>query len=369
MRSCEVRPLQLVTYENGLQMQERLVAMRQREEIVDQLLLLQHTSVFTLGRGGDRGNLLASPDQLSASRIRFYETNRGGDITYHGPGQLVGYPILHLGEGNRDVRKYVTKLEEVLIRTVREFGVEAQRLENNRGIWVGNEKLAAIGVRIARWVTSHGFALNIDPDMTHYRMITACGLPDRGVTSLRKLTKEPIVVEEVTPVVMRHFADVFDRELQVRRPEMKVAKVVIHDGENVLLLRRTAKAGDFWQPVTGQVEDGELVADAARRELIEETAVDAPVEPLGITQSFMIDPLFTGTATPVFADEEAFVARFAPGTKPVLDSSEHVEARWFTFPEAYEIIRWSDDREAIERVQSSLRLPACSSPDQVEPHS
>jgi len=362
MRACDVRTLGLVTYENGLQMQERLVSMRQKEEIADQLLLLQHTPVFTLGRGGDKGNLLATPAQMQSSRIRFYETNRGGDITYHGPGQLVGYPILHLGEGNRDVRKYVTKLEEVLIRTVRELGIEATRSEKNRGIWAGNQKLAAIGVRIARWVTSHGFALNIDPDMSHYDMITACGLRDSGVTSIRKLANRAITVDEVIPLVTKQFALIFERELWFPKAEMDVVKVVIHDGERVLLFRRTPAAGDFWQPVTGRVEEGESHVQAARRELVEETGIDAPVEALEVTQSFMIDPAFSGSETPVFADEEAFMARFARDATPRLDAGEHVEARWFTFPEAYEIIRWSDDREAIERVESFLgRTPSAGS--------
>src|SRR5579872_3922306 len=140
MRVCELRNLHLVTYENGMHLQQKLASLRQSEAIPDQLLLLEHPPVITLGRGGDPSNLLASPDQLRARGIRFYETSRGGDITYHGPGQIVGYPILHLGEGNRDVRKYVTKLEEVLIRTVAEYGIVATRVEGKRGIWTGNNK-------------------------------------------------------------------------------------------------------------------------------------------------------------------------------------------------------------------------------------
>ena len=149
-RTCELRNLRLVTYENGTHLQQKLVGLRQGEAIPDQLLLLEHPPVITLGRGGDVANLLASPDILRANGVRYYETTRGGDITYHGPGQVVGYPIIHLGEGNRDVRKYVTKLEEVLIRTVAHYGITAQRAEGKRGIWVGNNKIAAIGVRIAR---------------------------------------------------------------------------------------------------------------------------------------------------------------------------------------------------------------------------
>jgi len=155
-----------------MKLQEKLVEMRQREQIDDQLLLLEHPPVITLGRSGDAGNLLASQQVLESQRVRFYETTRGGDITYHGPGQIVGYPILHLGEGHRDVRKYVTRLEEVLIRTVAEYGITAARLEGKRGIWVGANKIAAIGVRIARWVTSHGWALNVSTNLDHFRLIT-----------------------------------------------------------------------------------------------------------------------------------------------------------------------------------------------------
>ncbi|MBW3670049.1 MAG: lipoyl(octanoyl) transferase LipB, partial [Acidobacteria bacterium] len=183
-RRCEVRRLHLVTYENGMAMQERLVEMRKADRIDDQLLLLQHPAVITLGRAGKIENLLVEGPDLESCGVRFYETTRGGDITYHGPGQLVGYPILHLGEGRRDIRKYVWAVEEVLIHVARDFGVEAERNEAQRGVWVGDEKLAALGVRISRWTTSHGFALNVSSNLDHFRLITPCGIADKGVTSL-----------------------------------------------------------------------------------------------------------------------------------------------------------------------------------------
>ncbi|HWW60598.1 MAG TPA: lipoyl(octanoyl) transferase LipB, partial [Thermoanaerobaculia bacterium] len=184
MRPCEIHQLYLVTYENGMKLQQKLVELRQGDEIADQLLLLEHPPVITLGRGGELTNLLATSDVLRAKGVRFFETTRGGDITYHGPGQVVGYPILHLGDGNRDVRKYVTKLEEVLIRTVAEYGITATRIDGKRGIWVGRNKIAAIGVRLARWVTSHGWALNVGTNLEHFRLITPCGLHGMGVTSI-----------------------------------------------------------------------------------------------------------------------------------------------------------------------------------------
>src|SRR5437016_101017 len=180
-----------------MRLQQKFVEMRRNGEVDDQLLLLEHPPVITLGRGGDARNLLAAPGTLRAQRVRFYETTRGGDITYHGPGQLVGYPIVHLGEGRRDVRKYMTALEEVLIRTVAEYGITAERSDGRRGIWVGNEKIAAIGVRIARWVTSHGFALNVNTNLEHFRLITPCGIQGSGVTSIAHLTGRAIALDDV----------------------------------------------------------------------------------------------------------------------------------------------------------------------------
>src|SRR5437660_7803790 len=200
--------------------------MLQNDQTTEQLLLLDHPPVPTLGRGGDARNRLAAPEILQSQRVRYYETTRGGDITYHGPGQLVGYPILHLGEGRRDVRKYVTALEEVLIRTVAEYGITAQRADGRRGIWVGDEKIAAIGVRIARWVTSHGFALNVNTNLEHFRFITPCGLQDSGVTSISVEAgfSRP---DDVRARLADHFAEVFEREMVPREPTIRLVKVMI----------------------------------------------------------------------------------------------------------------------------------------------
>src|SRR6266566_3416446 len=235
-RICELRNLRLVTYENGMHLQQKFVSLRQSDAIPDQLLLLEHPPVITLGRGGDAANLLASPEALRANGVRFFETTRGGDITYHGPGQVVGYPILHLGEGSRDVRKYVTKLEEVLIRTVAEYGVTAERIAGRRGIWVGDNKIAAIGVRIARWVTSHGFALNVNTNLEHFRLITPCGLPGTGVTSISNELGHAVFTSEVRALLAKNFASVFEREVVPRDATIRLVKGMIHDGERVLLL-------------------------------------------------------------------------------------------------------------------------------------
>jgi len=359
MRRCEIHRLHLVTYENGMKLQQKLVEMRQREEIVDQLLLLEHPPVITLGRGGDATNLLATPEALAHHGVRFYETTRGGDITYHGPGQIVGYPILHLGEGNRDVRKYVSAIEEVLIRTVAEYGITAERADGKRGIWVGNDKIAAIGVRIARWVTSHGWALNVSTNLDHFRLITPCGLHGTGVTSIERETGRRVPLEEVREILAVKFAEVFGRELVPRAETIRLIKVIVHDGERVLLLHRKAERGNFWQPITGAIENGESTLDAARRELREETGHDVEPCSLDLTQSFMIESQYLESRhpAPVIASEPAFAVRVDSRLPIRVDALEHDTWGWFTFAEAYERIRWSDDREALERLEV-LATPA-----------
>jgi len=363
MRRCEIHRLHLVTYENGMKLQQKLVEMRQREEIVDQLLLLEHPPVITLGRGGDETNLLATPEALAHHGVRFYETTRGGDITYHGPGQIVGYPILHLGEGNRDVRRYVSAIEEVLIRTVAEYGITAARVDGRRGIWVGNDKIAAIGVRIARWVTSHGWALNVSTNLEHFRLITPCGLHGTGVTSIERETGRSVPIDEVREILAVKFAEVFERELVPRAETIRLVKVLVHDGERVLLLHRKAERGNFWQPITGAIENGESTLDAARRELREETGHDADPRSLDLTQSFMIESQYLESRhpAPVIASEPAFEARVDSRLPIRVDTLEHDTWGWFTFAEAYERIRWSDDREALDRLairNSQLATPA-----------
>jgi lipoyl(octanoyl) transferase len=178
------------------------------------LFLLEHTSVVTLGKNASDGNLRLSHDEYASRGIEVVETGRGGDVTWHGPGQIVGYPILHFAEHERDIRKYVWNLEEVMIRTAGDYGVVAERVEGLRGIWVGEEKLAAIGVRIARWTTLHGFAFNVQPDLGNFDLIVPCGIEDKGVTSLQKLLGPscPTLVE-VQSRLCAHLSDVLQRKL------------------------------------------------------------------------------------------------------------------------------------------------------------
>jgi lipoyl(octanoyl) transferase len=216
-RRLEIRRLGRVGYSDALELQRRLVEERRAERIDDVLLLLEHPEVLTLGVRGDggRSHIVATSDALALRGIEVHEAGRGGDITYHGPGQIVGYPILDLRPDRCDVHRYVRDLEEVLIRTARDYGIAAGRVSGLTGIWVGREKLAAIGVRISRWITSHGFALNVTTDLANFDLIVPCGIADRGVTSLAAVLGRSVGLAEVDDRLAAHFGEVFDRTLTV----------------------------------------------------------------------------------------------------------------------------------------------------------
>ena len=209
----DVRRLGLVDYQAALDLQKDLVERRKQGLISDRLLLLEHPHVITLGarNHSSRANLLETPESLARQGVALFETGRGGDVTYHGPGQLVGYPILELPADRRDVHRYVRDLEEVLIQAVSDVGVAAARIPGLTGIWVGDEKLAAIGVRISRWVTSHGFALNVSTDLSRFGLIVPCGITDKGVTSLERLLGRPVLMDEVADRVAARFEAAFGR--------------------------------------------------------------------------------------------------------------------------------------------------------------
>jgi len=213
MKPLQVQRLGLVPYADGLELQRRLVEDRKADRIADTLLLLQHPHVITVGVKKDgREHILASPDRLASLGVDVFETGRGGDVTYHGPGQLVGYPIFDLNPDRRDVHQYVRDIEEVMIRVCAGYGLTAGRVKGFSGAWIGDEKIGAIGVRISRWVTSHGFAFNVTTDVNFFDLIVPCGITDKGVTSLtKKLGREP-EMREVEDRFVEHFAAVFARE-------------------------------------------------------------------------------------------------------------------------------------------------------------
>jgi lipoyl(octanoyl) transferase len=224
-RRLEVRRLGTVGYSEALAMQRALVEERRAGRVPDLLILLQHPAVITLGVKGDggRSNVVATPERLSELGIAVEETGRGGDVTYHGPGQIVGYPIVDLRPDRQDVHRYVRDLEEVMIRTCADYGLTAGRISGLTGTWLGietgvAEKIGAIGVRISRWITSHGFAFNVSTRLDHFQLIVPCGISDRGVTSLEKATGRPVAVEEAEDRVIKHFASVFDRDVHGLEP-------------------------------------------------------------------------------------------------------------------------------------------------------
>ncbi len=249
MKGCLIVDLGLMGYAEAYALQKRVVAARKADAIGDVLLLCEHTPVITQGRNGKREHLLVSENVLRQRNVEFFETSRGGDVTYHGPGQLVGYPILHLGAIRKDVVWYVRMLEEVMIRTSAEFEVTAHREEGKTGIWVKNEgkeftrstqraqssqsgegaaeKLGAIGVHISRWVTSHGFAYNVTTDLRNFDLIVPCGIAGRKATSLEKLLGRNVNLSGVALKIALHFGEVFGLEMSARSREELMAKLEV----------------------------------------------------------------------------------------------------------------------------------------------
>jgi len=218
LNNCLTVDLGLIGYAEAYALQKRVVAARKADAIEDALLLCEHPPVITLGRSGKRENLLASEHVLRQKGVEFQPSDRGGDITYHGPGQIVGYPILNLGAIRRDVMWYVRMLEEAMIRATAEFGITAERVAGKTGIWVRagstEEKLAAIGVRISRWVTSHGFAYNVSTDLRNFDLIVPCGIADRKATSLEKLLGRSVKEREVAPWIAKHLGELLGLEMK-----------------------------------------------------------------------------------------------------------------------------------------------------------
>ena len=212
--------LDTVPYEEAFALQKRLVTMRSQDAICDTLILLEHPPVFTVTRKATLNNILASPDELEDKGISLCKTNRGGDITYHGPGQIVGYPIMNLKEHGKDLHKYIRNIEEIIISVLMDYGISAHRDKANPGVWIGDEKIAAIGIAVkSSWTTMHGFAFNVNPDLNHYSFIVPCGLTNKGITSLSKLLGTPISMEEVREKVIHHYAEVF--KLRTRKVSLE----------------------------------------------------------------------------------------------------------------------------------------------------
>ena len=356
MRELHVRRLGLVEYEDGLTAQRLVLEARAAGLVPDTLLLLEHPRVVTLGRGAKPRNVLWTPEQLRARGFDLFETDRGGDVTYHGPGQLVGYPLLDLKPDRKDVRKYVASVEEVLIRTAADFGIRAERVPGRVGIWTPAGKLAAIGVHLSRWLTSHGFAFNVATDLADFAAIVPCGIQDAGVTSLQMLLGERAPpFAQVEERAAANAAAVWESELSEVPVELETVSVALLRGDSeVLLLRRIAARGGFWQTLTGRRQPGESAARTAAREVHEETGLTPAVSDLvdlGYVHAFPLDPAripgLPNPRRPLFARETAFALRVPPGTEVRLDPSEHDHHRWCPVAEALDLLPFAGLRRAV----------------------
>ncbi|HSM92018.1 MAG TPA: lipoyl(octanoyl) transferase LipB [Anaeromyxobacteraceae bacterium] len=369
MRRLLIRRLGLVEYEDGLALM-RLAADAIRgahPPETDHLFLLEHPPVLTLGRGAGRGNIVATPAWLERRGWEVHETDRGGDVTWHGPGQLVAYPVMQLG-GAVGARRFVEALEAAMILTCGDFGLAASRHPEHRGAWIGPRKVGAVGVHLARGMTRHGLALNVSVDLEQFQAIVPCGIADPrlGVTSVDRELRErglpPADPGGVAARLATHLATALGREGKEEPVDVRTVSVVpVGADGRVLLLRRSPERGGFWQPVTGRIEAGEAPIDAARRELGEETGADAAVAPLGYRHAFPLDPALVPPRRPGLriCEETAFVAALPPGFVPRL-SEEHVAFEWCTPGEAAIRPRYAGLRRAIRLATTCASMPNLS---------
>lgn len=351
-RTLVVRYLGRVEYEDGLALMKGVAKAREEGRMEDTLLLLEHPPVLTMGRAAKRENVLLGPEELGARGVDVFETDRGGDVTYHGPGQLVGYPIFDLKPDRKDVRKYVQSLEEAIIRTLASYGIEAGRAPKWTGVWVGDPddpgavKVCAIGVHIRKWVTTHGFALNVRPDLGHFDMIVPCGIQERGVASMAGLLGKPLEVSDVAPLVAEKMGEVFGWTVEERGFDLDTVSVAVlregPEGLEALLLERIPEKGDFSSLVTGRMEPGETPIEAARRELWEETGLRQDVQPLDYVHAFGMGE------GPQFVREHAFTTRAPVDATIRIDPTEHQGHRWVPIDRAIEEVPFRGLKRALE---------------------
>lgn len=367
----EVRDLGLVDYADGLRGQEVLADAVRAGQIPDQLVLLRHPPVVTLGRQGRQSALRVPAEELAARGIELFHVDRGGDATFHDPGQLVGYPILRVrnlpgpqGKEPGHAAALVWAVEELLLRTLAGLGVEAGRIPGLPGIWHQGRKIAALGMRIDRGVSRHGFALNLATAPAAWQVIVPCGLQDRGVVSLAEVLGRPVPPAGLVERISRQAGELLEREVHVRGPERASVQVVVlrPDGPPVLVLHRVPERGGFWQPVTGMIEPGESPQQAAAREVEEETGVGpAQLTDLGYVHSFCVEPGLRdepAPPSPIFLREHSFAALLPAGARARADPREHDAAEWVGFAKAEERMRWSGNRRAIRLAATHLRLSA-----------
>lgn len=369
---CSIRRLGLVEYEDGLDLQSQLSAARKDGVVPDTLLLLEHPHVITIGRRARHlseplaEQIHAQPDQLGRLGVDVFEADRGGAVTYHGPGQLVAYPILKLTGRRCDAHRYLRDLEETLIRTLTDFDIRAARVPGRTGVWVGGEKIASIGVHISRWVTRHGLALNVNTNLSFFDLIAPCGLKGIRMTSMDKILGSPIPIEQVGARMIHHFGRVFEVQMSEQAVDHDSVQVVVRvlDDDAYLLLKRNPSNGGFWQPVTGYVEPGESLSDAARREVEEETGIHIPTSALirlpyvhcfAIARSLLSHP----SGGPVVMREHSFALPLEKRPLNIrLDAREHEDWALTGYATASSLVAWKGNRRAIALTDQLCQRPS-----------
>ena len=332
----------------------------------DQLVILEHDPVFTLGRNATSADIHMSEDFLAVQGVGVHCTDRGGEVTYHGPGQIVVYPICNLRGGREDVGRLVRGLEEAMIRTAADFGVVADRLKGAPGIWVetprGPEKLGAIGLHLSKWISTHGIAFNVRPNLDHFRWITPCGFTDKGVCSLASLLGEAAPSWEVAvDRLQAHLTEYLAMDLQpIRQPSRSVSALTWRRGTagpEILMMLRVPQHGHWWQSVTGMMEPGETPEQTAHRELLEETGLTGTLRPLDLSHSFWVDPSIVRfpDAEPRFNTETCFSMEVAPNIPVRLEPAEHSEYLWCGLDEAFERMKWEGSKAAVQLLRKTLR--------------
>ena len=364
-RPAQLRRFGMVLYPAGQRMQQALAREVGEKDLPDQLIILEHDPVFTLGRNATPADIHMSEDFLASQGVSVHRTDRGGEVTYHGPGQIVAYPICNLRGGRQDVGRLVRGLEEAMIRTAADFGVVADRLPGAPGIWVetprGPEKLGAIGLHLSRWISTHGIAFNVRPNLDHFRWITPCGFTDKGVCSLASLLGDGAPTwEEAADFLQGHLIHYLALDLQpVQPPTRSVSALTWRRGvagPEILMMLRVPEHGFWWQSVTGMMEPGETPEETAHRELQEETGLRGSLRSLDFAHTFWVDPAILGfpEGEPRFNTEICFAMEVSRDAEVVLAPDEHTEYLWCSLDEAHERMRWEGSKAALARLRRVL---------------
>jgi lipoyl(octanoyl) transferase len=364
-RRAQLRHLGRVFYSAGIRMQKGLAGFVSGGDRPDQILVLEHNPVFTLGRNATRADIHVTDAFLREMGTEVHDTDRGGQVTYHGPGQIVVYPICNLQGGREDLGRLVRGLEEAMIRTAGDYGIRAYRDPEHPGTWVdtprGAEKLGAVGLHLHRWISTHGLAFNVAPDLARFRWITPCGITDRGVCSLASLLGDAAPGwEQAAAALAGHLTECLGLDLVPVMPCSRSVNALTWRrgaaGPEVLMMLRQPDQGLWWSSVTGMLEPGEDLESAAHREVLEETGLQGTLRPLGLRHSFWVDPALIRFPDdePRFNTETCFQMEVDAGSEVRLDPAEHSEFRWCGFEEAASLMRWEGSQAALGLLRTSL---------------